>query len=89
MTLGEGKDKVYMLLDEHSAGGEIEHDEDIELKMAYFFDIAQKHLAQTVPVIKSYEFIADGEQEEIYMPGDFRKLYRIWRDGKEVDIDNI
>ena len=84
MTLGEGKDKVYMLLDEHSAGGEIEHDEDIELKMAYFFDIAQKHLAQIVPVIKSYEFIADGEQEEIYMPGDFRKLYRIWRDGKNV-----
>jgi len=24
MTLGEGKIKVYMLLDEHSAGGEVE-----------------------------------------------------------------
>ena len=44
MTLGEGKDKVYMLLDEHSAGGEVEHDEDIELKMAYFFDIGQKDI---------------------------------------------
>lgn len=84
MNLREAKDKVYMLLDEHSAGGDVEHDEDIELKMAYFFDIAQKNLAQIVPVIKSYEFIADGEQEEIYMPSDFRKPYRIYRDGKIV-----
>ena len=46
MTLGEAKNKVYMLLDEHSAGGEIEHDEDIEKKMTAFFDMAQKTLAQ-------------------------------------------
>lgn len=84
MTLGEGKDKVYMLLDEHSAGGEVEHDEDIEAKMAYFFDIAQKHLAQTVPVIKTTEFTAGGDQEEYFMPSNFRKLYRIYRDGKNV-----
>ena len=84
MTLGEGKDKVYMLLDEHSAGGEIEHDEDIELKMAYFFDIAQKQLAQIVPVIKTTEFTATGDETEIFMPSNFRKLYRIYRDGKNV-----
>ena len=84
MTLGEGKDKVYMLLDEHSAGGEIEHDEDIELKMAYFFDIGQKVLAQTVPVISMYMFTANGEQTEYTMPSDFRKVYRIYRDGKNV-----
>ena len=46
MLLREAKDKVYMLLDEHSAGGEVEHDEDIELKMTRFFDTAQKQLAQ-------------------------------------------
>lgn len=73
-----------MLLDEHSAGGEIEHDPDIELKMAYFFDIAQKQLAQIVPVIKTTEFTAGGDAEEYFMPSDFRKLYRIYRDGKNV-----
>ena len=30
MTLGEAKNKVYMLLDEHSACGEVEHEDDIE-----------------------------------------------------------
>ena len=84
MTLGEGKDKVYMLLDEHSAGGEIEHDEDIELKMAYFFDIGQKLLAQTVKVVNTMEITADEEHLEIDMPTDFRKVYRIYRDGKNV-----
>ncbi len=84
MTLGEGKDKVYMLLDEHSAGGEVEHDEDIEAKMAYFFDIAQKQLAQTVPVLKSRKFTADGERTEYAMPSDLRRVFRIYRDGKVV-----
>ena len=83
MTLGEGKDKVFMLLDEHSAGGEVEHDEDIEKKMTYFFDIAQKQLAQTVPLIKTKKFTADG-RAEYTMPDDFRKIYRIWRDGVSV-----
>ena len=84
MTLGEGKDKVYMLLDEHSAGGEIEHDEDIELKMAYFFDIAQKLLAQTVPLIKQKKIRASAGKTEYAMPDDFRKVYRIYRDGSPV-----
>ena len=69
MTLGEAKDKVYMLLDEHSAGGVVEHDRDLELKMAYFFDIAQKLLSQV-------------KRTEYPMPADFRSVYRIWRDGK-------
>lgn len=36
MTLGEGKRKVLMLLDEYSSGGELTVDEDIEKKMADF-----------------------------------------------------
>ena len=84
MTLGEGKDKVYMLLDEHSAGGEIEHDEDIELKMAYFFDIGQKLLAQTVKLLKTRKFTATQGKTEYAMPEDFRKVYRIYRDGSPV-----
>ena len=54
MTLEEAKNKVYMLLDEHSAGGEIEHDEDIEKKMTAFFDTAQKMLAQTKRIVHEY-----------------------------------
>ena len=53
MTFGEGKDKVYMLLDEHSAGGSVDHDEDIEMKMAGFFDICQKNLAQIRRIVKT------------------------------------
>ena len=34
MTLGEGKKKVYELLDEYSSGGELTEDKDIELKLA-------------------------------------------------------
>ena len=41
MTLGEGKRKVLMLLDEYSSGGELTVDEDIEKKMADFFATAQ------------------------------------------------
>ena len=71
MTLREAKDKVYMLLDEHSAGGEIEHDEDIELKMVRFFDMAQKELSK----IKKIRRV-----KKIIMPSDFRQLYRLWKD---------
>jgi hypothetical protein len=82
MTLGEAKNKVYMLLDEHSTGGEIEHDRDLELKMVYFFDIAQKMLAQ-VRKIPRWKTVrpADG-REEYPMPADFRSVCRIWRDGR-------
>ena len=41
MTLGEGKRKVLMLLDEYSSGGERTVDEAIEMKMADFFEPAQ------------------------------------------------
>lgn len=84
MTLGEAKDKVYMLLDEHSAGGEIEHDQDIELKMTRFFDMAQKQLSQIKKIIKVRKFTADGSSTEYAMPADFRSVYRIWKDGKPV-----
>lgn len=81
MTLGEAKNKVYMLLDEHSAGGEVEHDEDIELKMVHFFDMAQKQLSQIKKILKVKRFTAQSGKTEYAMPGDFRTLYRIWRDG--------
>ena len=84
MTLGEAKNKVYMLLDEHSAGGEIEHDEDIELKMTCFFDIAQKQLSRIKRIRKTKRFIAQSGKTEYAMPAGFQRAYRIWRDGVTV-----
>ena len=82
MTLGEGKNKVYMLLDEHSAGGEIEHDEDIEAKMTAFFDTAQKLVSQVKRILRMREISPEPGRTEYAMPADFRSVYRIWRDGK-------
>lgn len=82
MTLGEAKNKVYMLLDEHSAGGEIEHDEDIEKKMTAFFDTAQKMLAQTKRIVREYALPLRAGTGAYGMPPDFSALYRVWADGK-------
>ncbi len=84
MTLGEGKARVYMLLDEHSAGGEVDHDADIEAKMTRFFDIAQKQLAQIKKIVKTKNITPRPGTEAYAMPGDMMGLYRIWRDGKTV-----
>ena len=45
MTLGEGKRKALMLMDEYSSSGVLTVDEDLELRMADFFDLAQKNIA--------------------------------------------
>ena len=82
MTLGEAKNKVYMLLDEHSAGGEIEHDEDIEKKMTAFFDMAQKTLAQIRKIVRSETIEPVSGVTAYDMPDDFRALYRVWADGR-------
>lgn len=82
MTVGECKERVYMLLDEHSAGGEIEHDEDIELKMIRFMDAGQKALSSIKPIIREYR-IRRQEGKTLYsMPEDFLKLRKVWRDGR-------
>lgn len=81
MTLGEGKTKVYMLLDEHSAGGEVEHDADIEQKMTAFFDTAQKLVSQTKKLVRIRTIRPEPGRTEYAMPLDFRSVYRIWRDG--------
>ena len=81
MTLGEAKTKVYMLLDQHSTGGEIRHDPDLELKMVWFFDIAQKLLAQTKKILREKRIVPQPGRTEYPMPRDFRSVCRIWRDG--------
>lgn len=84
MTLGEAKNKVYMLLDEHSAGGEIEHDPDIEKKMTAFFDMAQKTLAQIKKILREEVIVPTLGQTVYAMPENFYSLYRIWADGKNA-----
>ena len=81
MTLGEGKRKVYMLLDEWSSGGEIAKDKDIELKMIPFFDTAQKRVAKVERLV-STKVIKRKDGKTVYaMPDDFAGLVNVWRDG--------
>ena len=82
MTLGEGKKKVLKLLDEYSSGGELTEDDDIEKKMAAFFDIAQKEMAGYARIIREVTLELDGREGLVEMPEDFRQVFRIWREGR-------
>lgn len=82
MTFGEGKNKVYKLLDEYSSGGEVEVDEDIEKKMADLFDIAQKRIARIERITAVKTINRKDGQTEYKMPETFSGLRRVWRDGK-------
>lgn len=82
MTLGEGKRKVYMLLDEYSSGGEITRDADIENKMADFFDMAQKDLARICRIVRLHAIENDDDETEFSMPEDFQQMKTVWRNGK-------
>ena len=84
MTLGEGKEKVLKLLDEYSSGGELTEDDDIEKKMAAFFDIAQKEMAGHARIIRETELELDGTERLWTMPEDFRQVFRIWKNGRLV-----
>ena len=74
MTLGEGKRKVLMLLDEYSSGGELTVDEDIGKKMADFFDTAQKDMASFKRIVRTQEITLTGD-----LPADFAGTFRIWK----------
>ena len=78
MTLGEGKEKVYMLLDEHSAGGVIEHDPDIEAKLNFFFDIAQKEVAKVRRLRRTRRVSLRPGETELRLPADWTGLCRVW-----------
>lgn len=83
MTLGEGKEKVLMLIDEYSSGGVLTVDEDINKKMAAFFDQAQKQVAQIKRVVKLHKVERLEDVTEYEMPKDFISPLRIWRNGVE------
>ncbi len=74
MTLGEGKRKVLMLLDEYSMGGEILLDEDLNAKMNDFFDAAQKDMALWQPIVRRASVTLDGSGNEALPPDVSRVL---------------
>lgn len=86
MTLADGKRKVYMLLDEYSSGGSVTKDDDIEKKMADFFDTAQKDIANYKRIIKNTTIELTGQGADgmaFYdLPENFAGIFRIWKNGR-------
>ena len=83
MTLGDGKRKVLMLLDEYSSGGTVTVDEDIDARMNDFFDIAQKDIAQWQPIVRRDLVTLDGTGEQA-LSADVSRVLRMTRDGKRA-----
>ena len=85
MTLGDGKRKVLMLLDEYSNGGTVTKDADMDKKMADFFDAAQKEMAGHKRILRSTELVPDGSGRGCLLPEDCQKVVRVWRAGRLVN----
>ena len=83
MTLGEGKRKVLMLLDEYSGGGAVTVDEDINAKMNDFFDIAQKDVALWQPIVRRAAVTLDGSGSTP-LPEDVSRVLGIRKQGKRT-----
>lgn len=80
MTLGEGKRRVLMLLDEYSSGGTLTLNEDLSVRMNDFFDTAQKDVAVWQPIVRRRELTLDGTGC-MALPEDVKSVLRIRRDG--------
>lgn len=83
MTLADGKRKVLMLLDEYSSGGEITEDPDIMNKMNDLFDMAQKDMSVSQPVVATEEIELD-PSGYTDLPENFSRCLRTWKDGKQI-----
>ena len=79
MTLGEGKRRVYKLLDEYGTGDSV--DEDLEAKMNDLFNIAQMDVAKISRIVRTIEMDGEGRHP---MPKGFIAVHRIWKNGKDV-----
>lgn len=93
MTLGDGKRKVLMLIDEYSSGGTITPDKDLDVKMADFFDLAQKNISSIKQIIRMFTPSAPvpppGDTPATGfiacpLPDNFRSVFRIWKNGKRA-----
>lgn len=84
MTFGEGKRKVFQLLDEYTSGGTVSIDADVEQKMADFFDLAQKDVAQTKKLYRT-AVLTQEEDGSCALPEDLLELGRVWQNGRRTD----
>lgn len=89
MTLGEGKRKVLMLIDEYSSGGSVTVDEDLNVRMADFFDLAQKNVSGYKKIVKTFvpsdEDVTESPSPDFLackLPENFRAPFRVWKSGK-------
>lgn len=91
MTLADGKRKVLMLIDEYSSGGSVTVDEDLNVRMADFFDLAQKNIANYKKIIRTFTPAAPDPSPgdtpaagfiACPLPDNFKTPFRIWKDGK-------
>ena len=70
-----------MLLDEYSSGGAQIVDEDINLRMNDFFDLAQKDMAKWQPIFRRAEVALDGTGAQA-LPDDVSRVLRITQGGR-------
>lgn len=83
MTLGEGKRKVLMLLDEYSGGGELTVDVDMDAKMNDFFDAAQRDVALWQPIVRRMSIMLDGTGS-MALGENVLRVLRVRKDGIRV-----
>ena len=83
MTLGEGKRKTLMLLDEYSLDGTLVVDTDVNARMNDFFDMAQRDVSAWQPIVRRASVTLDGTGA-MALPPDVQRVVRIRRNGKNA-----
>lgn len=85
MTLGEGKRKVLMLMDEYSSGGVKSEDKDIDVRMVDFFNTAQSNVAAIQRIVKEFTPTPPEGAKGVVdcpVPQDFIRVFRVWKNDK-------
>jgi len=89
MTLGEGKRRVLMLLDEYSIDGALTVDEDLNARMNDFFDLAQRDVAAWQPIVRRISLALDGTGSQD-LPPDVARVIRVrGQDGRAADCEVV
>ena len=83
MTLGEGKRRVLMLLDEYSIDGVQTVDADLDARMNDFFDLAQRDAAAWQPIVRRVSLALDGTGSQD-LPPDVARVIRMRKQGAQA-----
>ena len=86
MNYGEAKLLIWKILDEHSSGGAIEHDPDLELRMAAALSSQMVSLSTVRPIRRTYtpSYLQSEDAVTVPMPEDFFEPVRLWADGMPI-----